>query len=91
MREHGDAEIAHGDDIGRSSCCATSTSLTTGDCNELWVSAGDYDPSEERASDEKDTESQIDCFESGFDVRPGAFGFCCHHRNILWSHDSKGG
>lgn len=82
VRQHGDAHVLHGDDVGRAVGRA-------GAVVEPGVVVGDHDADGERAEDEEDEEPPVHRLEAVLDVHARPLRLARHHGHVLGPHDGE--
>lgn len=82
VRQHGDAHVLHGDDVGGAVGGA-------GAVVQLGVVVGDDDADGQRAEDEEDEEAPVDGLEAVLDVDARPLRLARHHGDVLGPHDGE--
>ena len=89
MRKDFDTQVAHSDNIWRSSAGARSISIEFLDQTSIVIRH--YDANTECASDEEDTISPVGCFESALHSLARIHCLASDHRQIFRTDDGEGG
>lgn len=87
MREAGNLEVLHGNDIGRGSGGAFTSSQYR---EELRVVVSNNDADAQSTEDEESTKSEVDCLEGVLDVDTWALSFARDHGDVLGADDTEG-
>ena len=87
MREHGDTEVLHRNDIGR--CTRGAVASTQDDLGQCRVSGTAYNAHSQSSADEEEAESEVNHLESGLDVNAGANCFSGNNGDVLGTDDGK--
>ena len=89
MRQHGDTQIPHCDDVRRG-CSRTRSALRAAqDINERLVVVRDHDANAKGAENEEESVSPVDCLERIFDVDARASGFTGNHGDVLGAYHAE--
>jgi hypothetical protein len=89
VRETLDAKVGHGNNIGRRSSVASTTS-TEVDVIESRVVVSTTDANSQSTDDEEDAESVVDGLEGALDGKGRALGLSGDHGDILGAYNSEG-